>query len=736
MQAHTHKITGLDILALMVGGETRRGLSKSCALLILIAGIERYAFKGVASNLVTYLTDEVKMSNSRAATTVNTWSGFTFMLPLFSAPFADTYWDRFFTILASSSLYFVGLVGLTFTAYAKSRSTTKTISLYFLYTSLCLVALGLGVLNPSLQAFGADQLDHDLDQDQDHEQSSENKEVKSNRKTQFFQWWYFGVCAGSLLGVTVMAYIQDTFGWVLGFAIPTASMLLLILLFLCGCGVYVYADPNLDPKAKPFQRIFDLIKERVCRRSKITLVNNHDLNAMELELQEKPLCNCSSTETTSTNKNLADEKSCKSGFSGLETVKLLLRLLPIWMMLLMFAVIFQQPATFFTKQGMTMKRNIGPNFKIPPATLQSTITLSIILLMPLYDKVLIPIAKKMTKNEKGISVMERMGIGMFLSIIAIVIAALVERKRLKISRTSPSSEPLSIFWLLPQYILLGISDIFTVVGMQEFFYSEVPVRMRTMGFALYTSVFGVGSFVSAALISIIESYTSSRGGKHNWFADDMSEARLDNYYWLLALTSAISFLIISRVVVMMTNVMKNSRATMDRPRVDKVGTSKEQENKDGVIKGRNSHPNPLGIITKQRIRESVLLVVPRRNIVLYCFTYSHVTSLIQDIDVASLKKSTDPSGKSLTLPKFCVGHNVGPYVESILGFDPINKQYKEVLSMTPLAGFNSEDSIIPYREHKVFTLGAQGTWTMVKCNSIHCPGTISLCINGVVYYDM
>ncbi|KAH0936922.1 hypothetical protein HID58_004383 [Brassica napus] len=434
-----------------------------------------------------------------------------------------------------------GLVGLTYTAFDGSRSTTKTISLYFLYTSLSLIALGLGVLNPSLQAFGADQLDHDLDHD--HETSLE---VKSNRKSHFFQWWYFGVCAGSLLGVTVMAYIQDTFGWVFGFAIPTASMLLLILLFLCGCVVYVYADSGLDPKAKPFQRILEYIKGAVWRRSKITLVNNHDLNAMELELQEKPLCNCSNTASTTTSKTLANEKNCNHSFSGLETVKLLLRLLPVWTMLLTFAVIFQQPATFFTKQGMAMKRNIGPNFKIPPATLQSTITLSIILLMPLYDKVLIPIAKKITKNEKGIPVMERMGIGMFLSIIAIVIAALVERKRLMISKkmkTSPnSSDPLSIFWLLPQYILLGVSDIFTVVGMQEFFYSEVPVSMRTMGFALYTSVFGVGSFVSAALISVIESCTKSRGERQNWFADDMSEARLDNYYWLLAFTSAISFL--------------------------------------------------------------------------------------------------------------------------------------------------------------------------------------------------
>lgn len=107
----------------------------------------------------------------------------------------------------------------------------------------------------------------------------------------------------------------------------------------------------------------------------------------------------------------------------------------------------------------------------------------------------------------------------------------------------PETVPLSIFWLLPQYILLGISDIFTVVGMQEFFYSEVPVRMRTMGFALYTSVFGVGSFVSAALISIVEAYSSSTGDRQNWFADDMSEARLDKYYWLLALTSTISFVV-------------------------------------------------------------------------------------------------------------------------------------------------------------------------------------------------
>lgn len=73
----------------------------------MIAGKERFAFKGVASNLVTYLTDVVKMSNSSAAKTVNSWCGFTSMLPLVLAPLADSYWDRYSTILAFSFIYVV-----------------------------------------------------------------------------------------------------------------------------------------------------------------------------------------------------------------------------------------------------------------------------------------------------------------------------------------------------------------------------------------------------------------------------------------------------------------------------------------------------------------------------------------------------------------------------------------------------------------------------------------------------
>ncbi|XP_021749960.1 protein NRT1/ PTR FAMILY 5.9-like [Chenopodium quinoa] len=511
----------------MAGRQKSRALNKPCIMLIVIAGMERFAFKGVASNLVTYLTDIIHMSNSAAAKTVNSWCGLTSIMPLLVAPLADSLWDHYSTILVSSLFYILGLAALTSTTFEWAWPVNKNISNAFMFWSLCLISLGQGGYNPSLQAFGADQLGEEEDLPTDQTDLK-----KSSKRTLFFTWWYFGVCSGSLLGVSVMSYIQDTLGWSLGFAVPTLAMIASIILFSSGTRSYTFNFTN-DHKVdnpNPFKTTVDGLKAAISRMFNCGIGESHrKVDVPELELQENQI---SSQKLVGTKE--VDEKPSKRIHLS-DNIKVSLRLLPIWTMLLLFAVIFQQPATFFTKQGMTMKRNIGTKFKIPPATLQGAITVSIILLMPLYDKILVPCTQVITRNEKGITVLQRMGAGMVLSIIAMVIAALVEEKRLR----TPS---LTIFWLLPQYILLGISDIFTVVGMQEFFYGEVPVKMRTMGIALYTSVFGVGSFLSAMMISLIEIF-STRGGKQSWFSDDMSKARLDKYYWLLAILSTFSLLV-------------------------------------------------------------------------------------------------------------------------------------------------------------------------------------------------
>ncbi|GMP30408.1 hypothetical protein CsSME_00005089 [Camellia sinensis var. sinensis] len=506
-----------------------QGLNKPCILIIVIAGMERFAFKGVASNLVTYLTDVMKMSNSSAAKTVNSWCGFTSLLSLLMAPLADSYWDQYSTILFSSFLYALGLLALTSTTFPINKTSSTSSLLWSLY----MISIGQGGYNPSLQVLGADQLENE------DETLPSSINEKNSDKGLFFGWSYFGICSGSLLGATVMSYIQDNLGWGLGFAIPAIIMVTSISFFSCGSKLFTYKQANKGGDVKSLKNIVHAIKGTAVKMMNVQLTMSNKSDVVELEFEEeKPLCH------QDLDGSEGVDKSSNTGIHLPEIAKVILHLLPTWTTLLMFAVIFQKPMTFFTKQGVTMQRNIGSNFKIPPAMLQSVITVSIILLTPLYNMYFIPLARVVTHNEKGISVMQRMGIGMLLSVIAMVIAALVETKRLKISKNTQSETvPLSIFWLLPQYILLGISDIFTVIGMQEFFYSEVPIRMRTTGIALYTSVFGVGNFLSALLITILDYFTNSRGGgRQSWSSDDMRESRLDKYYWLLALGSSLSML--------------------------------------------------------------------------------------------------------------------------------------------------------------------------------------------------
>ena len=106
-----------------------------------------------------------------------------------------------------------------------------------------------------------------------------------------------------------------------------------------------------------------------------------------------------------------------------EEAKAVLRLFPIGATCLAYAIVYAQSSTFFTKQGFTMDRSIGSGFDIPVASLQAFIGLSIVLTIPIYDRIFVPIARTLTRKPSGITMLQRIGTGMFLSAISMVIAA-------------------------------------------------------------------------------------------------------------------------------------------------------------------------------------------------------------------------------------------------------------------------------------------------------------------------
>ncbi|EOA34982.1 hypothetical protein CARUB_v10020071mg [Capsella rubella] len=500
---------------------------------------ERFAYYGIGSNLISYLTGPLGQSTAAAAANVNAWSGIATVLPLLGAFVADAFLGRYRTIIIASLIYVLGLAFLTLSAFLvpmTSKDSTQVTSppsfllnaLFFF--SLYLVAIGQSGHKPCVQAFGADQFDE-----------KDSQEIFD--RSSFFNWWYLSMSAGICLAILVVVYIQEEFSWAVGFGIPCVFMVISLVLFVLGRKSYRYSKRiHEEEEINPFTRI---------ARVFFVAFKNQRLSSSELG-RDALEANLSPEKLSFLNKALLvpndsaeGEKSCKS--SDVEDATALIRLIPVWLTTLAYAIPYAQYLTFFTKQGVTMERTILPGVKIPPASLQVFIGISIVLFVPIYDRVFVPIARSITKDPCGITTLKRIGTGMVLSCITMVIAALVESKRLETAKEHglidqpEATVPMSIWWLIPQYLLLGLADVYFIVGMQEFFYSQVPTELRSIGLSLYLSVLGVGSLLSSLLISLIDLATGGDDGD-SWFNSNLNKAHLDCFYWLLAVLSAVGFL--------------------------------------------------------------------------------------------------------------------------------------------------------------------------------------------------
>lgn len=72
---------------------------------VVVEMAERFAYYGVAGNLINYLTNELGEPTATAAKNVNVWVGVSAMFPLLGGFIADSYLGRFKTIIASSAIY-------------------------------------------------------------------------------------------------------------------------------------------------------------------------------------------------------------------------------------------------------------------------------------------------------------------------------------------------------------------------------------------------------------------------------------------------------------------------------------------------------------------------------------------------------------------------------------------------------------------------------------------------------
>ncbi|KAM0913540.1 hypothetical protein ACQ4PT_012101 [Festuca glaucescens] len=409
------------------------------------------------------------------------------------------------------------------------------------FLGLYMIALGTGGIKPCVSSFGADQFDD----------SDPTERVKQGS---FFNWFYFCINTGAFISGTVIVWIQDNSGWGIGFAIPTVFMALAIASFFSASNMYRFQKPG----GSPLTRVCQVV---VAAFRKWHVEVPHDASLLyEVDGQNSAIEGSRKLEHTSELEFLdkaaiisaADAKSDPFAnpwklctLTQVEELKILVRMFPVWATTIIFSAVYAQNS-IFVEQGMVLDKRIG-SFNIPPASLSTFDVISVMIWIPFYDRVLIPIARKYTGREKGFSDLQRIGIGLVLSIVAVACAAIVELKRLEIARSEGLihenvAVPMSILWQIPQYFFAGAAEVFTAIGQLEFFYDQAPDAMRSLCAAFALITVSAGSYLSSILLTLV-SYLTTQGGDPGWIPDNLNEGHLDRFFWLIAGISFVNFLV-------------------------------------------------------------------------------------------------------------------------------------------------------------------------------------------------
>ncbi|CAN6460717.1 unnamed protein product [Victoria cruziana] len=490
------------------------------------------------------------LGNAESANIVTNFMGASFMLCLFGGFVADTFLGRYLTIAIFTTIQAAGVAVLTISTIMPSlqpppcnaegmcvEANGKQLSV--LYLALYLTALGTGGLKSSVSGFGTDQFD-------------ESSPSEKSKMISFFSWFFFFISIGSLAAVTVLVYVQDNFGRRWGYGICACSILAALVLFLSGTKIYRFKKLA----GSPITQVARVVS--IAWRNRDRDLPSDPFFLYQGELEPETGDSCKRTIATFSHTKqfrfldkaaiIVDQPDAGTGkgriptLAQVEEVKMVASMMPIWATTIMFWTVYAQMTTFSVQQATTMDRHIGKSFEIPPASLTVFFVGSILLTVPIYDRIVVPIARRFTGKREGMTTLQRISVGLFLSVLAMAAAALAEIKRLKVARANPRPDglvPLSVFWLVPQFFLVGAGEAFTYIGQLDFFLRECPNGMKTISTGMFLTTLSLGFFFSSALVAVVANITSGDGSS-GWIPDDLNKGKLYNFYWLLALLSVLN----------------------------------------------------------------------------------------------------------------------------------------------------------------------------------------------------
>ncbi|KAI7986418.1 Protein NRT1/ PTR FAMILY 2.11 [Camellia lanceoleosa] len=530
------KYRGLKAMPFVIGNET----------------FEKLGTLGTSSNLLVYLTTVFNMDTITSTNLINIFNGTCNFGTLLGAFLSDTYFGRYKTLGFASISSFLGMLILTLTAAistlhphhcgSKESFSCKGPTpwqMTFLLSGFGLLVVGASGIRPCNLAFGADQFNPKTE--------SGNRAISS-----FFNWYYFTFTFAMMVSLTVIVYVQSNVNWALGLAIPTFLMFLSCAVFFIGTRIYVMVVPQGSPLTSVVQVIVAAIKKRKVQLPEqplISLFNHVPSNSINSKLPYSDQFRFLNKAAIITLEDQIKPDGSATNpwrlcsIQQVEEVKCVLRVLPIWAAGIVYYISIVQQQTFLVFQALQSDRRLGnTGFLIPAASYNVFQMVSLTIWIPIYDRLIVPMLRKLTKKEDGITILQKMGVGMVIAVFTMIVSAIVEKERRTLALTRPTLgiEPrkgeissMSGLWLIAQLTLAGFSEAFTIIGQVEFFYKQFPENMRSIAGSFLFCGFALSSYLSSFLVSIVHRATGGTG-KGNWLPEDLNKGRLDYFYYLIA----------------------------------------------------------------------------------------------------------------------------------------------------------------------------------------------------------
>ncbi|KAF7106874.1 hypothetical protein CFC21_107577 [Triticum aestivum] len=495
------------------------------------------ATSGATANLVVYLIKEYNVPSVDAAQISNIISGSISVAPVAGAIVADAFFGCFPIVAVAMVMAVLSLVVFTLTASlpglrpaacqlgagpCEKASTGQMAALYAAVFLLCLSAAGARFNQATM---GANQFEAAADRDV------------------FFNWYFIFFYASTVLGATVIVYVQDTVSWTLGFGVSCAASVVGLAALLLGARHY--RQP--PAQGSPFTGLARVVVA-AARKRKVSVVASEELK-FYYGLRSGDHVVTPSDSFSFLNRAAVITDGDVDGASGsvlrpwrvctvqqVEELKTVLRIMPLWSAAIVLSVAIGVQINFTILQALAMDRAVG-RFTVPAGSMFVGSLMAVVIFLGLLDRVLLPLWRRVTDHTP--TPLQCVGAGHALTVVSMAASAVIERHRTATVRAHGEEgnpawvSPLSAMWLLLPFAVAGAGEALHFPAQVTLYYQEFPPSLKNTATGMMAMIVALGFYLSTALINVVQRATT-------WLPDNMNASRLENLYWLLTVLVAVN----------------------------------------------------------------------------------------------------------------------------------------------------------------------------------------------------